>query len=287
MAIDVVIKQKLFGGKIMPLEVILGERLHYGNFVNDQLNVGELGESEFIAYHPECIGRGFSVIWNPQEKRKIILRLPMPSTTHELEDFYAAIERMAKHWDAKLIVDGNRMCLPDFLASFDDMVAFNNNAIKTFFTQTLEENHTLSIYSAMWPLSIGKEEVELFVENPDYYAQWLHEKQSIDAYFASPRFSEGENGICGRYILTNDMPAVFPHQPVMPYGATDPATGKALECEDWRVFLVIDGEKKPLCEVEYTKFLDLIPEHKKTKYDASRFLMAALTEEELRTIAGL
>ena len=34
MAIDVMIQQKLFGNKSMPLEVILGESLHYGNFVN-------------------------------------------------------------------------------------------------------------------------------------------------------------------------------------------------------------------------------------------------------------
>lgn len=29
MAVDVLIKQKLFGGKTMPLEVILGEHLQY------------------------------------------------------------------------------------------------------------------------------------------------------------------------------------------------------------------------------------------------------------------
>ena len=44
MSIDVLIKQKMFGGNTMPIGVILGEHLHYGNFVNDQLNIGELGE---------------------------------------------------------------------------------------------------------------------------------------------------------------------------------------------------------------------------------------------------
>ena len=36
----------------MPLEVILGESLNYRNFENDMLNIGELGENEFIAYNP-------------------------------------------------------------------------------------------------------------------------------------------------------------------------------------------------------------------------------------------
>ena len=65
MAIDVLIKQKLFGNKTVPLEVILGDSLHYGNFENDRLNIGELGETEFLAYNPRRIGRGFSVIWHP------------------------------------------------------------------------------------------------------------------------------------------------------------------------------------------------------------------------------
>ncbi|MBO4971931.1 MAG: hypothetical protein J6D45_03885, partial [Clostridia bacterium] len=98
MSIDVLIKQRLFGNKTMPLQVILGEHLHYGNFVKDQLNVGELGETEFIAYNPKSIGRGFSVVWNPKEKKAIALRLPQPSTTQELKDFYDAIERMVNHW---------------------------------------------------------------------------------------------------------------------------------------------------------------------------------------------
>lgn len=287
MAIDVVIKQKLFGNKTMPLEVVLGEHLHYGNFVNDQLNVGELGETEFVAYNPESIGRGFSVVWNPKEKKTIALRLPQPSTTRELKDFYAAIERMVKHWVGKLIVDGSRVSLPDFLSTFDNMVDFNNKIIKQCSQQVLDGKHdTLTLYSAMWPLAIGKEEATLFMENPDYYAQWLHEKQTMDVYFASPHFYVGDNGIRARYILTNDLPAVFPHQPTVPFGATDPTTGKPLECKEWIICLGIEGEKEPLCEMEYSKFLSLLSENKKSKYDGSHFLLAEMSEEEIRAFAN-
>lgn len=286
MAIDVLIKQKLFGGKTMPIDVILGDHLHYGNFVNDQLNAGELGETEFIAYNPECIGRGFSVIWNPRKKKTIALRLPQPSTTQELKDFYAAIERMMKYWDGKLIVDGNRLSLHKFLAGFDDMVDFNHKIIKQFSQQVLNGEHdTLTLYSTMWPLAVGKEEATLFMENSDYYAQWLHEKQSMDVYFASPNFYMGDNGIFARYILTNNLPAVFPHQPTVPFGITDPRTGKPLECEEWLICLGIEGETEPLCEMEYSKFLSLIPEYKKSKYDGSRFLLSEMTEEEIRKLA--
>ncbi len=287
MAIDVMIKQKLFGSKTMPLEVILGEHLHYGNFVNDQLNVGELGETEFVAYNPESIGRGFSVVWKPKEKKTIALRLPQPSTTQELKDFYTTIERMVKYWDGKLIVDGSRVSLVNFLSSFDNMVDFNNKAIKQFSQQVLDgEYDTLTLYSAMWPLAIGKEEATLFMENPDNYAHWLHEKQSMDVYFATPRFYVGNNGIFARYILVNSLPTVFPYQPAVPFGTTDPTTGKQLECKEWLIWLGIEGETEPLCEMEYSKFLSHISENKKSKYDGSHFLLAEMSAEEIRAFAN-
>ena len=287
MSIDVLIKQRLFGNKTMPLQVILGEHLHYGNFVKDQLNVGELGETEFIAYNPKSIGRGFSVVWNPKEKKAIALRLPQPSTTQELKDFYDAIERMVNHWHGNLVVDGSRVSLPDFLSNFENMVNFNNKILNHFSQQVLDrKSDTLTLYSTMWPLTIGKEEATMFMENPNYYAEWLHEKQSINVYFASPAFYIGDNGIFARYILTNNLPAVFPYQPTVPLGTTDPATGKQLECKEWLILLGVEGEKEPLCEMEYSEFLSLIPENKKSKYDSNHFLLDEMTEEEIRAFCS-
>ena len=287
MSIDVLIKQKFLSSKTMPLEVILGEHLHYGNFVNDQLYIGELGETEFIAYNPESIGRGFSVVWNPKENKSISLRLPQPSTTQELKDFYAAIERMMEHWRGKLIVDGKRVALTDFLSEFYNMVEFNNRIIKQFSQDVLDGKHeTLTLYSTMWPLTIGKEEATYFMEDPNHFALWLHKKQSMDVYFASPNFYKSENGIIARYILTNDLPAIFPYQPTVPVGAVDPVTGKHLKCQNWLIWLGIAGENEPLCEMEYSRFLSLIPEHKKSKYDGNHFLLSEMTEEEIRALSN-
>jgi len=283
MSIDVLIKQRLFGNKTMPLKVILGEHLHYGHYVKEQLNVGELGETEFIAYNPKSIGRGFSAAWNPKEKKAIALRLPQPSTTQELRDFYDAIQRMVNYWRGILVVDGSRISLPDFLSTFDDTVDSNQRILHHFSHQVLDrESDVFTLYSTMWPLSVGKEEATMFTENPNYYAEWLHEKQSMNVYFASPDFYIGDSGIFARYILTNNLPAVFPYRPTVPFGVTDPATGKHLECKEWLIVLGIEGEKEPLCEMEYSKFLSLIPEDKKSKYDGSHFLLAEMTEEEIR-----
>lgn len=286
MSIEVTIKQKLFGKQTMPLEVILGEELRYGNFENDHLNDGELGETDFIAYHPDHIGRGFSVIWNPGEKKQIYLRLPQPSTPAELTDFFAAIERMVTYWKGSLTVDGNRQTLPAFLSTLDDMIEFNTKVIKDFSQKVLTGEHeALTLYSAMWPLAIGKEEAEHFLENPFYFSSWLHEKQSMDVYFASPDFFSEEEGIVARYLFTDHLPAIFPSQPSVPFGMTDLTTGKALECDHWYVYMVLSDSKEPLGEVEYSKFLSLLPKSKITRYDAERFLLDELTEEEMKEIA--
>ena len=287
MSIDVLIKQKMFGSKTMPLDVILGEDLHYGNFENDQLNVGELGDGEFIAYNPKSIGRGFSVIWNEKEKKKIILRLPQPSTTQELTDFYAAISRMVKYWGAKLVVDGNRVSLAAFMAGFQEALEFNEKALKHFSKQILDgESENLMLYSTMFPLTVGRKEAEQFLNDPESYARWLHEKQSMDVYHEGPRFYQDDNGeIIARYFLFDNAPVVLPNQPAVPFGVTDPKTGKPLECHSWRVLLVSQQDAQPVGEIEYSKFLNMIPDGKRTEFDAACFLIEGLSLDELKALA--
>jgi len=286
MAIDITIKQRLFGRKTMPLEVILGDHLSYGCYSYDHLYPGELGESEFIAYNPQSIGRGFSVVWNPNEKRAIDLRLPLPSTEAELRDFYDAIERMVTYWNAGLVVDGTRTRLSDFMAGFSQMVSFNEKTIRQIAESVMDQSYnTLALYSAMWPLTIGKQEATLFLQSPANYAAWLHEKQSMDVHFVAPHFYEGEDGIFARYTLTDNIPALLPLHPTVPIGMVDPSAGTALECSDWRIILALESEEECLCEMEYEKFLHLIPENKKSDYDANHFLLAAMNENELRDLS--
>ena len=287
MSIEVSIKQRLFGNKTIPLKVILGENLHYGHFTNERLAVGKLGESEFVAYNPQSIGRGFSVVWNPKEKKHINLHLPLPSTVQELTDFYAAVERIAKYWNAKLVVDGNKASLDTFMAGFQNTLEFNEKAIRHFSQQILdnEDDRILVFYSTMWPLSIGKEEATLFLNDPDSYADWLHEKQSMDIYYATPNFYVGDNGIFARYLLFNDLPSVFPNTPTIPVGSIDPMTGKQLKCDQWEISLRILGKTESLCEMEYSKFLSIVANDKKSKYDGNHFLLSALTEEEIKVLS--
>ena len=285
MGLDVQIKQRVFGNKTMPLEVILGNILHYGSYDNYQLMIGELGETEFIAYNPKCIGRGFSIIWTPKENKEITLRLPLPSTNQEIKDFYEAVERMVKYWNGKLIVDNQPMNLSNFMAGLDTMMESNSRIIKDLARRVLDSGHSFLLASAMWDLSMGVDEAKLFFSNSDNFTKWLHKRQLVDANYKIPRFYKADDSIFGLYLLFNDEPSLFPYHPVLPKEITEYKPEKRMVFEGWKVWLIIKGEKTPLCEMDYDKFVTLLPDDIKLRYDAERFYLRGLTEEEVRQLA--
>ena len=209
----------------------------------------------------------------------------MPSTREELSDFYAAVERMVAYWGGKLVVDGSKVSLPDFLDGFEDMAAFNDKVVRKIAQQIIDgESETLTLYSAMWPLTVGAQDAEDFLADPSRYALWLHEKQTVDAGYAVAAFYEGENGILGKYTFMNGKSCIFQQTPRAPFGVMDPSTGKALECSGWSVVLELAGAEEPLGELDYAEFLYRIPEDKLVAYDGDKVRILAMDENEIRAL---
>ncbi len=63
MGIDVNIKAGVLHRKLLPMNIILGEELHYGSFENDYLVTDKVGDGWLNAYHPGHVARGISVYW--------------------------------------------------------------------------------------------------------------------------------------------------------------------------------------------------------------------------------
>lgn len=284
MSIDISIKQKGFLKKTMPLEVILGAELHYGKFDGLRLAMDEMDEGEFIAYNPKHIGRGFSVIWNPQEKGCIILRALLPTIPEELSDFYRTVKRITDYWKCDMEVDGTPLSPSEFLAQYNEMLDFNESSAKDVFRCIRSgESSDLSLFCAMWPLNIGLEEAEQFDQEPQTFYKWLHEKQTIDAYYAKPAFYRTEFGIVGRYVLTEDTRSIFPVEPYVPFGFDDPETGKQLKCDVYKVALYSITKDAGIGELEYQEFLERI-EGKAVRYDAKCFIFEGQTLAEMESM---
>lgn len=286
MGMEVVISQRLFGKKTMPLEVILDEFLAYGEYVDDNLIPNQLGETEFVAYLPNFIGRGFSVVWTPTETRKIEMCLPMQSTNDELVAFCCAIERMVQYWGGRLQVNGERVNPEEWLSGIRALQTENHQLIRSLAKKILDGEHdNLVLPCAMWPLAIGREEAEKMHENPMWFGRWLHERQVLDACYCAPRFYSNGKVFLGRFLCMEKVNYIFPTEPAVPWWVKDPQTGEDLTCDLWRVWLALEAESKPLAELDYEEFLRRLPPDRVSRYDACHIFVKHLKEEDIRAMA--
>ncbi len=287
MSVEVVVRQKGLFKKTMPLEVIISDRLLYGEFDGVRLIPDKLGENEFIALDPDHFGRGFSVVWNKEEKQSVSFHLPMPSTPEELRAFYDAVARAATYWHADVELDGNVMSVSAFLAGYDNMVAFNARALEDMVRQLVDGRQTeWSLHAAMWPLTMGRREAERFLQDPDAFGRWLHEKQTVGAYYAVPTFYKTNDGIIGHYMLPCDIPTIFPLSPYVPFGVTDPQTGRELICNQFYVSFEEADMAGNFASIPYERFLERLDRTKISGYDTRHFLLESLSAEEIRALKG-
>lgn len=285
MSIDVVITQKGLFKKTLPLQVILGSELSYGSYdFGFRLNIEQRDEFEFIAFLPDQIGRGFSVIWNPKEKHRIVLRALTPTCEKELREFYRCIKRITDYWKCDLEVDGNPTTISQFQAGLEGMIAFNEQALLDMCRDILAGKHTsLTLFSAMWPMELGEKEAEQFLSDPKAFHQWLHEQQSMDVYYAAPMFYDTEDGIVGVYVLTEDCESVFPHSPSVPFGLLDPHTNKALTCEQYRISLFSTTQNAVIGQLNYESWLDQMGTRPLEYYDSGHFRFGGLSLSEMQS----
>lgn len=283
MSIDVTIRQKPFGRKTLPLEIILGDQLAYGDYQNDSLKENVLGDTEFVAYDPARIGRGFSVVWTPRETRQVELRLLQPSTREELSAFYRTVRRIAEYWGGSLTVDGSKLRLSAFLAGFENAVSFNSQTIQIVIDKILSGNsEELTLYAAKWPLVMGQQEAFLFSQNPAAFGTWLHEKQSVSAIRSKLNIFLKDGVYFGVYDFEAGCPCILPQKPSAPLGIVNPNTGDPIHTEDIRwVIWLDDNSEDGLYELPYPTFLERIPAGKQSYYDAKHFILEPLTSEEI------
>lgn len=285
MSIDVTITQKSLIKKTLPLHIILGDELQYGAFDGFRLEPDVIGEGGLIAYNPEHIGRGISIEWKEQDKEKVVLRSLTPTNPDEIRDFFSVIERICNYWKCELEVDGEKQSTKEFFARLPEFVDFNERTLKAFFVDIVSgKQKQFSMFCAMWPLEIGIDEARRFIENPEDFYGWMHERQTIDAYYAKPSFFvSNDDRILGRYVVTEDVRSIFPLTPSVPFGTVDPDTQEQLKCEKFVVGLYSITENDGLGLVPYETFINYVMP-KSEKYDGFNIIFEGLNLEDMKEI---
>lgn len=286
MSIDIRITQKGLFKKTLPLKVITGSDLHYGTSDGMRLKENDLSSDEIILYHPEHISRGFSIEWTPEKKDYVDLRALSPDSREGLNDFFAAIQRIASYWKCEIEMDGNIVSLPELVSMIPDMQAFNETVLENVCEDILSgKKDPLTLYSVMFPLALGAPEAEQFQHDVEAFGRWMHARQSVDAYDAQPQFFRTDEGIVGRYVVTEDCRTIFPLKGQVPLGISDPETGKALKCDRYEVYFYSISQEKMLGYVPFEIFIEIIKEQAE-RFDGANIIFEGLPLGMLQKIAG-
>lgn len=264
--------------------MITGSDLCYGTSDGMKLKENDLSSDEIILYHSNHISRGFSIEWTPEKKDYVDLRALSPDSREGLNDFFAAIQRIASYWKCEIEMDGNITALSELVSLIPDMQAFNETVLESVCGDILSgKKEFLTLYSVMFPVVLGVPEAEKFRHDVDAFGRWLHEKQSVDAYYARPQFFRTEVGVVGRYVVTEDCRTIFPLKGQVPLGISDPETGKGLKCDRYEVYFYSISQEKMLGYVPFETFIEIIKEQAE-RFDGANIIFEGLSMEALQKI---
>ncbi len=269
MAVNIEIRQK----KLLKKEITIPgiaelKGLSYG--VCDENGVlirDEVGRYT-VLYDKEKIGRGFEVWF---EDKDILMRLPLPTTAGDIVKFYTLVECLCgKLGVNEFIRDGEKVPAEYCNLFIQQDTDLSINALEDIGRKLLAgESEQFFIFGAFNPVSLGVREINRIAGSMDNFEDLLHELQSTELEFLSPRFFREENGeIYGIYFLDEDTLSAVP---LKPYILTD-----EVEVKTW--YAVLPGSVS-------LKYEDFIANVKKTaEYDDSRILVC-LSEEEIYSLA--
>ena len=289
MSLEIKIVQTAVEKKPMPLKVILGADFLYGSYDEGwRLHSGVKGEENLICYMPTQLARGIAVTWSEDELDMITLRALIPTATVELRAFHEMIYRICTYWQCDVFVNDELRDLDEFLDEYPSIIAFNQQSLNNMAKSIMSgENEEATIFAVTWPLVMGRSEAEAFIAEPSYFSKWLHDKQKIDAYFASPTFYRTEKGVIGRYAVGEDTRCIMPIKPYVPYGYDDPETGTLVQCDDYAVIIFDINTIEQIGEIKHQDFIASIRKNfssKVRRYDGNHIIFEALTMDELKSL---
>lgn len=271
MSVDVRIKQKLFFGKKLDIsDIIKITGLSYG--VSDEyyrLIKNEIANHTLI-YDENKLARGIDLsIDGPY----IQLNLSIPTSLSEIKTFYEVIGLICRELKVNSY-ERNRENIK-LSKSMDYITADKNTSILALETTKKEINEVgtaIQLFGIYNPIAIGVNEIKQFDTNLDSFEEYLNKTQSINAYFAIPRFYNYNNRIIGVYEICENMTYILP---LIPYVLFDKIKG----VNDWYVDLSNGNNEESL--VKYNDFINNV--NSKVYYDAKNCTVR-LNKDEIKSM---
>ena len=192
-------------------------KLEYGYSDNNYCLVKNKTGSFSILYDKNKVGRGFDVWY---ENNNVMLRLPLPTTGHDIDIFYSSVEKLCQHMGVYFYKCNNKiMGITDVYSTVDLDKEASMMAIEKI-KETVESgmhNHMV-IFGALSPVFIGEEEIYWMGEDLNGFDDMLHNVQTTDGHYCNPRFYEmADKKLRGIYFIHKDVKTIIPLKEEYPY----------------------------------------------------------------------
>lgn len=275
--LKVVLTQKSKFPKTLPLEVILNDEFQYGIMKGNRFFASQYEKDGFIAYHPDHIGRGIRVVWNPKEEESIKLVLLLPSTYEEIHDFITMIARITKAWTCAVTLNGYPLTTQELIDKEEEIERMNSKVLQDFVVNLIEnENQFMEMQCALHQLSISKQEVTHWLNqsSTDLFRNWLHERQQEMVYTVEPEILEKEDEKIGLFTIPMGVPVLLPKKPMV----------EKQKIAQWMVQFYDAEENTVLAYYAFDELLKLLKENKKRDYDALYWIIGPMQESDLEAL---
>lgn len=272
MAVNVRIKQKSFFKKKLKIKKLIKMTgLDYG-VMDDyfRLERNKIG-NPVIIYDKRKLARGIEMVI---DNKDVLLKLNFPATKEEIRHFYHTIEIICSYLKVKdYIRDEEQVCIED-----SDMYIKMDEECSISSLEYLQECVETSNYNVMFgvynPISLGRKEMEKIQNNLESFSEFLHELQSVDAYYAVPEMYNVNDRLIGMYIIGPNIKSIVPLEHCVP---KEPFVelNNIKSVEEWYVLFGVEKA------IKYTDFINNIDISE--YYDAGHVIVT-LSDIEIHTL---
>jgi len=233
MAVEIMIKRPENSDTELTVQDIAAlEKLSYGVLDNNYcIEFGKTGQYT-VLYKSGCIGRGFEV-WI--ENGNVCMRLPLPNTESDIHLAYSTAEKIAVTFGTdSFVVDDQIVPFQHKQQYIQANINASLSAIQGIGTQIKnQERKAIILFGVTNPITIGPAEIEEIGGTMEGFEKFLHRMQSMDVYFANPRYYKLNDGrIFGLYFVGENITTVVPANPHPPYVNIDNLKGYYVHVPD-------------------------------------------------------
>lgn len=262
-AVEVTVKSKGLFKRSLKFTDIIDNDMRYG--IMDEafrLEEGTIGENTVI-FKDKNICRGYEMSIN---KGEVNLRMPLPTSTSDINFFYEYIKKICTKMNAKTFTRDNEVLS---LGDIENCIKLDIEASEAALKK-IEENinngtyENMYIFGAVNPVALGKKEMENIKGDTTKFGILMNSLQGMDVYYAKASiYQRKDKSYFGVYVLTAEVASVLPEKPALLMNENN------LKVDDWNIGFVVNEKLEGF--ISYKDFLKNIT--KDSEYDAEHFVI--------------